>query len=74
MCQSVIDLLPLVLDLTNSSRIDLDWFWSQSRCARRREFNFGWCLLAGAPSLGSSSDALESSYRSLCLFPLSVSC
>jgi hypothetical protein len=41
---------------------------SQSRSAGHREFNFGCCLLKGAPSLGSSSDASESSCKLLCSF------
>jgi hypothetical protein len=55
-----------------SSWIDRDQFQSRSRFVGRRESNFRWCLLIGAPSLGSSSDAPELSYRPLCLFPLSL--
>jgi hypothetical protein len=51
------------------SRIDRNRF----RSAGRRGLNFGWCLLKGASSLGSSSDAPELSYGLLCFFPLSTS-
>jgi hypothetical protein len=49
------------------------WSWSRSRLAGCHGLNFGWCLLKGAPSLGSSSDDPESSCRPLCLFPFSSS-
>jgi hypothetical protein len=58
--------LSLVLDPTNFSRINRDWSRSRTQSAQHRELNFGWCLLEGAPSPGSSSDATESSCRPFC--------
>jgi hypothetical protein len=57
-----VDLVSLVLNR--------GWSRSQSWSARRHELNFEWCLLEGAPSLSSSSDAPVSSCRLLWPFLL----